>query len=64
MVIVTRTTVRNQQLSGMKYQRLLVERSQEAKLQLERSEPLLVLVRRVELIDELLRVSLARLLDY
>ena len=63
MVTVTRTTVRDQQLSGMKSQRLLVERSQEKKLPLERSEPSLVLMRGVDLIDELLRVSLARL-DY
>ena len=63
MVIETRTTVRDQLPFGMKNQRLLVERSQEAKLQLERSEPLLVLLRRVELTDELLHVSLARL-DY
>ncbi len=46
-VIVRHTTVREQQPSGMKDQRLPVERSQETKLQLERSEPLLVLVRKV-----------------
>ncbi len=63
MVIETRTTVRGQQPSDMKNQRLLVERSQEAKLQLERSEPLLMLSRMVELRDEQLHVLLPRLLD-
>ena len=63
MAIETRTTVPDQQPSCMRCQRLSVERSQEAKLQLERSEPLLLLSRMVELRDEQLHVLLERLLD-
>ena len=66
-VIVTHTTVSDQQPSAMndQWQPVEVERSQEAKLQLERSEQLLLLVSRIaDLIDERQHVSHRRLLDY